>query len=101
MNRIAGFVAIVLDWHVRRERVGHSRRMTTLAQARTLVLAPSLPRRSGCPASVRSPYQDPNSSRFLFFTVTWAAGPKQSLVVGNYAVDPYTGDVWSCHVQLR
>jgi hypothetical protein len=31
----------------------------------------------------------------MFFTVVWAAGSKQSVVVGNYAVDPYTGDVWS------
>ena len=46
-------------------------------------------------------YDAPDSSQFLFFTVTWEGTPNGSVVVGNYAVDPYTGDVWSavigCH----
>lgn len=36
-----------------------------------------------------------SSSKFLFFTVTWEGTPNGSVVVGNYAVDPYTGDVFS------
>ncbi len=41
------------------------------------------------------PYEAPDTSKFLFFTVTWEGTPKGSVVVGNYAVDPYTGDVFS------
>jgi hypothetical protein len=40
-------------------------------------------------------YDDPNTSKFLFFTVTRAGPPNASVVVGNYAVDPHTGDVFS------
>ena len=70
-------------------------RKVSVVQARRLVLA-------GLPMSQRSlpglgadQYDDPNAMRFLFFIVTWAAHEGQSVVVGNYAVDPYTGDVWS------
>jgi len=31
----------------------------------------------------------------MFFTVVWSAPENQSVVVGNFAVDPYTGDVWN------
>src|ERR1017187_1844778 len=41
-------------------------------------------------------YQD--RRRFIYFTVTWAAPAESSVVVGNYAVDPYTGDVWSAAI---
>jgi hypothetical protein len=41
------------------------------------------------------PYDDPHKPGFLFFTVTWAGTPNGSVVVGNYAVDRFTGDVWS------
>ncbi|MEP6622494.1 MAG: hypothetical protein ABJE47_24435 [bacterium] len=48
-------------------------------------------------------YDAPTASTFLFFTVTWEGTPSGSVVVGNYAVDPYTGDVFSatisCHEQ--
>ena len=40
-------------------------------------------------------YDAPDPSKFFFFTVTWKGTPKGSVVVGNYAVDPYTGDVFS------
>jgi len=30
--------------------------------------------------------------------VTWEGTPKGSVVVGNYAVDPYTGDVFSATI---
>lgn len=44
------------------------------------------------------PIQDPNTTKFLFFTVTWAGTPNGSVVVGNYAVDPHTGDVFSATI---
>lgn len=44
------------------------------------------------------PYDAPGGSRFLFFTVAWEGKPSGSVVVGNYAVDPYTGDVFSATI---
>lgn len=70
----------------------------TVAQAQGLVLKALTAEQKRLPGLGAQQYQDPNSSRFFFFTVTWAAGPGQSVVVGNYAVDPYTGDVWSAVV---
>ena len=40
-------------------------------------------------------FDAPYVSKFLFFTVIWEGTPKGSVVVGNYAVDPDTGDVFS------
>jgi len=40
-------------------------------------------------------YQDPSFPEFYFFMATWAGLPNGSAVIGNYAVDPATGDVWS------
>jgi hypothetical protein len=72
-----------------------SHRAITSSEAQNLVLA-SLTHEQKClPGLGLDPYSDPNSSRFLFFTVVWASGPKDSVVVGNFAVDPKTGDVWS------
>jgi hypothetical protein len=73
----------------------------TSDQARALVLASLTPKQRQIPSLGADTFNDPNSSRFLFFTVTWAGTPNGSVVVGNYAVDPYTGDVFSatmaCH----
>lgn len=70
-------------------------------QARALVMASLTPKERRLPSLGADPYNDPNSSKFLFFTVTWAGRPNGSVIVGNYAVDPYTGDVFSatmaCH----
>ena len=35
------------------------------------------------------------SNRFYFFTAVWNGPKNGSVVAGNYAVDKYTGDVWS------
>src|SRR5437764_3974597 len=40
-------------------------------------------------------YPPPKPSRFLFFKVTREGTTNGSVVVGNYAVNPYTADVWS------
>ena len=64
-------------------------------QAQRLVLGALTTEQRSLPGVATEPYKDPHSSLFMFFTVVWAAGPKQSVVVGNYAVDPHTGDVWS------
>jgi hypothetical protein len=71
-------------------------RMVTFAQAKTLVIA-SPKQQKRLPGIQAEQYNDPESARFWFFTVMWAppADWSGSVVVGNYAVDPRTGDVWS------
>jgi LmbE family N-acetylglucosaminyl deacetylase len=76
--------------------VDHPDHRITADQAQTLVLASLTGEQKRLPSlGVEPPYTDPNSSRFLFYEVTWAGTPNGSVVVGNYAVDPYTGDVFS------
>ena len=73
----------------------------TTDQARSLVMAALTGEQRRLPEVAAEPYDAPDTSKFLFFTVTWEGTPKGSVVVGNYAVDPYTGDVFSatigCH----
>jgi len=64
-------------------------------QSRSLVLAALTQQQRKLPGIEAETFNNPHSSRFTFYTVVWAAGEDQSVVVGNYAVDPYTGDVWS------
>ena len=71
----------------------------TAEQARKLVMASLSPQELGMPGveaeQVPGP-PDSSTPRFLFFTVVWAqTSAKGSVVVGNYAVDPYTADAWS------
>jgi hypothetical protein len=73
-------------------------RTVTADQARALVLASLRPKQRRLPSLGVDPYKDPNTSKFLFFTVTWAGTSNGSVVVGNYAVDPHTGDVFSATV---
>lgn len=75
--------------------VGPSPSKIDADQAKALVIASLTPKERRLPSLGTDPYNDPNSSKFLFFTVTWAGTPNGSVVVGNYAVDPYTGDVFS------
>jgi hypothetical protein len=38
--------------------------------------------------------QEPIDTTFYYFEVTWSNPSPASVVVGHYAVDPMTGDVW-------
>lgn len=78
--------------------VDHPDRTITADQARALVLASLTPEQRRLPSLGADPYKDTNTSKFLFFTVSWAGTPNGSVVVGNYAVDPHTGDVFSATV---
>jgi hypothetical protein len=78
--------------------VDQPERKVTADQARALVLASLNPEQKRLPSLGADPYKDPNTSKFLFFTVTWAGTPNGSVVVGNYAVDARTGDVFSATV---
>ena len=73
---------------------GSSSNKIDMDQAKALVMASLTPKERRLPSLGVDPYDDPNS-KFLFVTVTWAGTPNGSVIVGNYAVDPYTGDVFS------
>jgi hypothetical protein len=67
----------------------------TSDQAKALVLASLTALQRQLPKVEAEPYDAQDSSKFLLFTVTWEGTPNGSVVVGNYAVDPNTGDVFS------
>ena len=70
----------------------------TTDQGRMLVLASLTPQQKRLPSIEANPYGNSNS-KFLFYTVTWAGTQNGSVVVGNYAVDPQTGDVFSATME--
>ncbi len=71
----------------------------TTAQARSLVMASLTAEQRRLPKVEAEPYDARNVSKFLFFTVTWEGMPKGGcVVVGDSAVDPYTGDVFSATI---
>jgi hypothetical protein len=70
----------------------------TTVQAKALVMAALNTQQRRLPGVEAESYDEPDSSRFLFFVVTWEGTPKGSVVVGNYAVDLYTGDVFSATI---
>ena len=77
-------------------------RTITADQARELVLASLSPKQRQLPSlGIEPPYNSQDSSKFLFFTVTWAGTPNGSVIVGNYAVDPHTGDVFSATIGCK
>ena len=80
---------------------GEPQHKITAAQAKALVMASLSPQQLALPKVEAEQYPSPNPSRFLFFTVTWDGVTNGSLVVGNYAVDPYTGDVWSATTSCK
>jgi hypothetical protein len=83
-------------WATSASSIDQIDRRITPDQAQALVLASlTLQQKRLRSLGVEPPYNDPNSSRFLFYEVTWAGTPNGSVVVGNYAVDPLTGDVFS------
>lgn len=64
-------------------------------QAEALVMASLTAQQRQLPKVEVDKDESSGSSRFLFFTVTWEGTLNGSVVVGDYAVDPYTGDVFS------
>lgn len=94
MKNLSLFVGALLLLAVMPAQGGGSR-ILSKAKAQELVLMSLSAEQKGLPGLSAEQYKDPHSSRFLFFTVTWAAKEGQSVVIGNFAVDPYTGDVWN------
>jgi hypothetical protein len=73
----------------------------TVAQAKALVLASLTPEQKHLPGVGAEGYNGKNFSKFMFFTVYWEGTPTGSVVVGNYAVDTYTGDVFSATAECK
>ncbi len=89
------FVCVLNVWADKAER------RATTDQARVLVLASLTPKERQLPKLETEPYNGPKSSRFDYFAVTWSETPNGSVVVGSYAVDAYTGDVFSATSSCR
>lgn len=73
----------------------------TNEQARTLVMASLSDEQRRLPKVEAEQFDAPYASKFLFFTVSWEGTPKGTVVVGNYAVDPFTGDVFSAVIECK
>ncbi len=95
MFRLAPLLSILLLHPIAVLPSPAPRHSLSSSQAEHLALAALNAQQKRLPGLEAEQFMDPNSSRFLFFTIYWAAGEKQSVVVDNFAVDPYTGDVWS------
>ncbi len=68
---------------------------TSVSQAKELIAASLTVQQRRLPKLQVEQFYESGPSTFWFFTVMWEGLPKGSAVVGNYAVDPYTGDVFS------
>ena len=95
-NRLIGFVIIAFSARSFCA-TGQSPKKIDLDQAKALVIASLTSKERRLPSLAVDPSDDP-TSKFIFVTVTWAGTPNGSVVIGNYAVDPYTGDVFSATV---
>lgn len=69
--------------------------VVVLPQTAKQLLRVALPKRERLLPGLSFEQYEGSSNRFYFFTVAWAAAATSSVVAGNYAVDRYTGDVWS------
>jgi len=67
----------------------------SLEEAKKLVAAGLPARTKHLPKFGLEEYGDPNCPQFYFFTAYWAGAPNGSMVIGNYAVDKMTADVWN------
>ena len=70
-------------------------RRLTVYEARNLVLAALPSKTTHLPKFGVDQYQDKNLPRFYFFEALWEGAPNGSAVIGHYAVDSSTGDVFS------
>jgi hypothetical protein len=70
-------------------------RVVSVDEAKNLVLEALPPKTRHLPKFGLDQYKDKYFPQFYFFSATWAGAPNGSSVIGNYAVDSSTGDVWS------
>ena len=67
----------------------------SVQEARQLVLAALPSSTKQLPKFGLEQYEYPASPGFYFFTAYWAGAPRGSMIVGHYAVDESTADVWN------
>ena len=84
----AGFASIIVH-------AAGRPRAVSVDEAATLVSAALPSKLRHLPKFGLEEYQDGHSPKFYFFTAYWAGAPNGSMVIGNYAVDSSTGDVWN------
>lgn len=67
----------------------------SVGDAKRLVLAALPSRTRHLPKFGLEEYQNPASPKFYFFQAYWAGAPNGSMIIGHYAVDASTADVWN------
>jgi hypothetical protein len=96
MRRSIALLIIVVLCAATASAIGHPEQRITMDQARALVMASLTKEQRRLPKVEAEQYGPPEtSSKFMNFTVTWEGTQDGSIVVGVYAVDSYTGDVFS------
>lgn len=80
----------------------------TQAEAKALVIAALTPTQRQLPGleaelgeAAAEPGEVKGPSRLWFIMVVWEGLPEGSVMVGNYEVDPYTGDVFSATMECK
>jgi hypothetical protein len=66
----------------------------SIAEAKSLVEAAMPAKLKRLPKFELEEFKDSDRPRFYFLTATWEGLPNGSVVIGSYAVDQRTGDVW-------
>src|SRR4051812_3083589 len=95
MKRLAFSCLVVALTAMTPAAAGHDRERTiSKDQANALVMASLTSEQRRLP-KLEAELDEGAFPHFWLLTVTWAGEPKGSVVVGNYAVDPHTGDVFS------
>ena len=69
-------------------------RSVSLEQATALVVAALPTKTKQLPEFGIEQFGEDQHSQFYFLTAYWQGAPNGSMIIGNYAVDPSTGDVW-------
>lgn len=78
---------------------GLARRVLILSEAKELVVAALPPESINLKGFELQPYEDKDFPQYYFFLAEWAGSPGGSAVIGHYAVDKSTGDVWDTVVE--
>ena len=100
MKRLLFLVILCLSFTGVRAPCQSSRKLTP-SQGRTLVLASLNPEQRRLPGLEAELNKRSIAPKFLSYTVTWAGTKDGSVVVANYAVDPYTADVFSATIECH
>lgn len=95
----AAVIAIVIASNLA-AAVGQARTIT-VAEAKILVAAAVPEKTKHLPKFGVEYFGEPEPSQFYFLTAYWAGAPNGSIVIGNYAVDRSTADVWDAAMECH